>query len=148
VKTTASDYFYGVRTKSETAAELEVNTSIVTFLVRHANTTEEVPANENNVGIIVRARTARSDPVYLGIIADGDLVSESGTIPIENVICQASGRGSSREPLSKFIPTMMDTRTDGNHGVCSPIVSEERRELSGGGVPVYHHLHTSFALIL
>lgn len=113
LESTAAEDFHVIKTTIDRAAKLEVNTTTIIFLVRHADTTKEVPANENDMGSIIRVRTVISNPAYLGIIADGDLVSESGTIPIENVIWQASGDSSSSGFLSKSISKRVGVWTQG-----------------------------------
>lgn len=78
-----------------------VDTNSITFPNSDPDETKRVPALENNVKVTVKARTGGLSTVTLKIIADGDLVSGADTIPIENVIWQASGEGFRSGTLSK-----------------------------------------------
>jgi hypothetical protein len=90
-----------VNVKIGSAAKLEINKDTITFIIRHKNKITQVPAAGNDVRVHIRVRRQNTDSVYLNIMADGDLVSEAGIIPIENVIWQASGCISSGGSLSK-----------------------------------------------
>ena len=55
----------------------------------------------NDIKVIVKVRTGSTSPISLNMIADGDLASGSDTIPVQNVIWQASGQGFVSGTLSK-----------------------------------------------
>ena len=86
--------------KIEKMSKLIVDTNTITFS-NGSDETGQVPALQNDIKVTVKARTGSSSPVNLNIIADGDLTSGSETIPVQNVIWQASGQGFSDGTLSK-----------------------------------------------
>ena len=63
--------------------------------------TRQIPAIPNDIKGIVKVRTGGTDLTNLNIIADGDLRSGSDTIPVQNVVWQASGQGFRSGTLSK-----------------------------------------------
>ena len=90
-----------VKAKIEKILKLIVDTNSITFPHNDPDETAEIPALQNDVRVVVKARTENTSPVTLNLIADGDLVSGSDTIPVQNVIWQASGMGFLGGTLSK-----------------------------------------------
>ena len=84
-------------------AKLVLDTNIVTLSNRDPDETEQIPALETEIKVVVKARTGKTNPVILQVIADGDLSSGAGTIPAQNVIWQASGKGFIGGVLGKTI---------------------------------------------
>ena len=82
-----------VKAKVGKAAKLIVNTNTITFPNIDQNEAKQVPAIRNDIKVIVKVRTGSTSPISLNIIAGGDLASGSDTIPVQNVIWQASGQG-------------------------------------------------------
>lgn len=92
-----------VNARIGSAAKLEINKNIITFVVRHANKMMEASPAENDVRVRIKLRHQGINPVSLYIMADGDLVSEAGLIPVENVVWQVSGCRSSGGSLRKSV---------------------------------------------
>jgi len=82
-----------IKAKVGKVAKLIVDTNTITFPNMDQNETTQVPAIQNDIKVIVKVRTESTSPISLNIIADGDLASGSDTIPVQNVIWQASGQG-------------------------------------------------------
>jgi len=82
-----------VKAKIEKLLKLIVDTNLITFPHNDPDATAEIPALQNDVKVVVKARTENTSPVTLNLIADGDLVSGSDRIPVQNVMWQASGMG-------------------------------------------------------
>ena len=90
-----------IRAKIEKVAKLIVDANTITFPSMDPDETKQIPAIQNDIKVIVKVRTGSTSPVDLNIIADGDLASGSDTIPVQNVIWQASGQGFMSGTLSK-----------------------------------------------
>ena len=91
-----------IKAKIGKVAKVIVDTNTITFPNIDPDETKQVPAIQKDIRVIVKVRTGSTSPVNLNIIADGDLASESNTIPVQNVIWQASGQGFMSGTLSKF----------------------------------------------
>ena len=92
-----------IKAKVEKVAKVIVDTNAVTFPNMDPDETKQIAAIQNDIKVIVKVRTGSTSPVNLNIIADGDLASGSDTIPVQNVIWQASGQGFMGGTLSKSI---------------------------------------------
>jgi hypothetical protein len=90
-----------IKVKIEKTAKLIVDTNTITFSNMDPDEVKQVPALQNDIKVTVKARTGSTSPVNLNVIADGDLVSGPDTIPVQNVIWQASGEGFLSGVLSK-----------------------------------------------
>jgi hypothetical protein len=90
-----------VKAKIEKMLKLIVDTNLLTFSHKDPDETTEIPALQNDVKVVVKARTESTSPVTLDLIADGDLFSGSDMIPVQNIIWQASGKGFLGGTLSK-----------------------------------------------
>jgi len=90
-----------IKAKIEKVAKLIVDTNIIVFPSIDPDEAKQVPALQNDIKVTVKARNGSTSPVNLNVIADGDLVSGSDTIPVQNVIWQASGQGFLSGVLSK-----------------------------------------------
>ncbi len=90
-----------IKAKIEKMAKLTVDTNTIVFPSVDPDQAKQVPALQNDIRVIVKARTERTSPVNLNIVADGDLVSGPETIPIQNVVWQAAGQGFKGGTLSK-----------------------------------------------
>jgi hypothetical protein len=90
-----------MKAKIEKMAKLIVDTNTIIFPNMDPDEAKQVPALQNDIKVTVKARTGSTSPVNLNVIADGDLVSGPDTIPVQNVIWQASGQGFSGGTLSK-----------------------------------------------
>jgi hypothetical protein len=90
-----------VKTTIGKSAKVVVDTNSISFPDVGADQTDQIPATQNDVRIIVKARTDRGSPVTLNVVADGDLLSGADSIPIQNVTWQASGAGFQGGVLSK-----------------------------------------------
>ena len=90
-----------MKAKIEKMAKLIVDTNTIVFPSIDPDEARQVPALQNDIKVIVKARTGSTSPVNLNVIADGDLTSGIETIPVQNVMWQASGQGFSDGTLSK-----------------------------------------------
>ncbi len=90
-----------IRAKIEKVAKVIVDANTITFPSMDPDETKQIPAIQNDIKVIVKVRTGSTSPVNLNIIAEGDLASVSDTIPVQNVIWQASGQGFMSGTLSK-----------------------------------------------
>jgi hypothetical protein len=90
-----------MKAKVEKVAKVIVDTNTITFPNTDPDETRQVPGIPNDIKVIVKVRTGSTSPVNLNIIADGDLASGSDTIPVQNVVWQASGQGFMSGTLSK-----------------------------------------------
>jgi len=81
--------------------KLIVDTNTVTFPNKNPDELKQIPALQGDIKVTVKARTGSSSPVTLNLIAEGDLISGPDTIPVQNVIWQASGQGFLSGTLSK-----------------------------------------------
>ena len=90
-----------IKARIDKVAKLIVDTNTITFPSMDPDEIKQIPALQNDIKITVKARTGSTSPVNLQIVADGDLVSGLDTIPIQNVIWQASGPGFVGGVLSK-----------------------------------------------
>jgi hypothetical protein len=90
-----------IKAKIDKVAKLIVDTNLITFPNMDPDEVKQIPALQNDVKVTVKARTGSTSPVNLNIIADGDLVSGSDIIPVQNVMWQASGQGFLGGTLSK-----------------------------------------------
>jgi hypothetical protein len=81
--------------------KLIVETNTVTFPNMNPDELKQIPALQGDIKVTVKARTGSSSPVTLNLIAEGDLISGPDTIPVQNVIWQASGQGFLSGTLSK-----------------------------------------------
>ena len=93
-----------IKAKIEKIAKLIVDSNTVIFPSIDPDEAKQVPAIQNDIRVIVKARTGSTSPVNLNVMADGDLVSGPDTIPIQNVLWQASGQGFKGGILSKSTP--------------------------------------------
>ncbi len=93
-----------VRASVGKAAKLVVDTNTIFFPDAGADEVKQIPASQNDIKVIVKARTERSSPVSLNVMADGDLTSGADIIPIQNVTWQAAGQGFRGGILSKTSP--------------------------------------------
>ena len=83
------------------AVKLIVGNQSITFPSSDPDEQQQIPALENDVKFVVKIRTGNNSPVSLKVIAEGDLVSGSDSISIQNVIWQATGLGFMNGTLSK-----------------------------------------------
>ena len=83
------------------AAKLIVGNQSITFPSTDPDEQQQIPALENDIKVTVKARTGSNSQVSLKIIAEGDLISGSDSIPIQNVIWQGTGLGFVNGTLSK-----------------------------------------------
>jgi hypothetical protein len=90
-----------IKAKVEKVAKVIVDTNTITFPNMDPDETKQVPATQKDIKVIVKVRTGSTSPFNLNIIADGDLVSGSDTIPVQNVIWEAFGQGFMSGTLSK-----------------------------------------------
>jgi hypothetical protein len=90
-----------IKVKIEKMVKLVVDTNTITFPNMDPDETRQVPAIQNDIKVMVKVRTGSTSPINLNIIADGDLASGFDTIPVQNVIWQASGQGFMSGTLSK-----------------------------------------------
>jgi hypothetical protein len=90
-----------IKAKVEKVAKVIIDTNTITFPNMDPDEVKQVPALQNDIKVTVKARTGSTSPVNLHVIADGDLVSGPDTIPVQNVIWQASGQGFLSGILSK-----------------------------------------------
>jgi len=90
-----------MKAKIEKMAKLIVDTNTIVFPNMDPDEKKQVPATQNDIKVVVKARTGSTSPVNLNIIADGDLVSGPDTIPVQNVTWQATGQGFMGGTLSK-----------------------------------------------
>lgn len=92
-----------IKAKVDKVAKLVVDSDTITFPNMDPDEAKQVPALQNDVKVTVKVRTGSSSPVSLHVIADGDLVSGSDVIPVQNVTWQALGSGFLGGTLSKGI---------------------------------------------
>jgi hypothetical protein len=90
-----------IKAKIDKVVKLIVDTNTLVFPNMDPDEVKQVPALQNDIRVTVKARTGSTSPVNLNVVADGDLVSGSDTIPVQNVTWQASGQGFSSGTLSK-----------------------------------------------
>ena len=90
-----------IKAQIDKVAKLIVDSNTVTFPNMDPDEMKQVPALQNDIKVTVKARTGRSSPVNLHIIAEGDLVSGVDTIPAQNVTWQAQGAGFMGGTLDK-----------------------------------------------
>ena len=88
-------------------AQFTVEVSSMSFRGGNPDENVLIPAIENGIKIKVRTRAGRSDPISLYVLADGDLVSGSHTIPVHNVSWRTSGEGFKGGALSKGVPQVV-----------------------------------------
>jgi hypothetical protein len=79
-------------------AKLVVETNTVTFQINRVGRLISIPALENDVKVVIEAP---SGGACLQLVVEGDLVSGSDIIPIEEVVWQVSGDGFMGGTLSK-----------------------------------------------
>jgi len=79
-------------------ATLIVETNTVRFQNKRGGSLTSVPALENDVKVIIEVP---SGGAFLQVVPDGDLLSDSGIIPIEEVVWQVSGDGFMGGTLNK-----------------------------------------------
>ncbi len=85
----------------DSSAQLTVTPLTINFPDVDPDTTPAVNAMENPVTVTVQAQTKKPNMVTLTVLAQGDLVSGSDTIPIGNVRWTATGAGFAPGILSK-----------------------------------------------
>ena len=90
-----------IKARIEKLAKLIVESDTITFPSVDPDERKQVPATQNDIKVIVKARTGTTSPVNLNMVADGDLISGPDTIPIQNVTWQATGPGFVAGILSK-----------------------------------------------
>ena len=83
------------------SALLTITPSSINFPNADPDTVPSIPANENPVNVTANAQTSGNKTVTLSVIANGDLISGSSTIPINNVTWTASGSGFRAGTMSK-----------------------------------------------
>jgi len=87
------------------SALLTITPSYINFPNADPDTVPSIPANENPVNVTASAQTSGNKTVTLSVIAHGDLISGSSTIPIGNVSWTPGGSGFLAGTLSKTTPT-------------------------------------------
>ena len=97
------------------SAQLSITPSSLNFPNADPDTVPSIPANENPVTVTANAQTSGNKTVTLSVIAHGDLISGSNTIPIGNVTWTATGSGFQAGTMSKTTPqTAGSWRRSGN----------------------------------
>jgi len=82
-------------------ASLTIGSSSINFPSADPDASPSIAADENPVSVTVGARTSTSGNVTLTVLADGDLVSGSDTIPISAVTWTATGSGFASGTMNK-----------------------------------------------
>ena len=137
-----------IKAKIDKVAKLVVDSDTITFPNMDPDEAKQIPALQNDVKVTVKARTGSSSPVSLHVIADGDLVSGSDVIPVQNVHMAGPGFGFRRRNSEQR--HISDGRfVDRKRGQAGhvPILSEQQLELSEGRLSGYRHLYAYNALI-
>jgi hypothetical protein len=83
------------------SAQLTLSPATINFPDADPDTVPSIPAKENPVSVTANAQTSASRTVTLTVLARGDLVSGSNTIPISNVTWTASGSGFANGTMNK-----------------------------------------------
>ena len=83
------------------SALLTITPSSINFPNADPDTVPSIPANENPVTVTASAQTSGNKTVTLSVIANGDLISGSSTISINNVTWTANGSGFLAGAMSK-----------------------------------------------
>jgi hypothetical protein len=94
----------GVSAPLASSAQLSITPSSINFPNADPDTVPSIPATENPVTVIANAQTNGNKTVTLSVIANGDLIFGSSTIPIGNVTWTASGSGFQAGTMSKTTP--------------------------------------------
>jgi hypothetical protein len=82
-------------------ASLSITPSSLTFPNADPDTVPSIPAIGNPVTVTANAQTTGNNTVTLSVLAKGDLISGSSTIPIGNVTWTATGNGFLAGTMSK-----------------------------------------------
>jgi hypothetical protein len=86
------------------SASLTISPNSINFPNADPDTVAFIPATENPVNVSVQAQTTGNKTVTLTVLANGDLVSGSNTIPISNLTWTATGSGFVPGTMSKISP--------------------------------------------
>jgi hypothetical protein len=86
------------------AVSLALGTNVINFANADPDAMPSIPATENPVTVTVKAKTGSLSSVTLTVLAAGDLISGSDTIPIGNVTWTASGSGFAGGTMNKTTP--------------------------------------------
>lgn len=89
--------------------KLEFTGASVTFADANPDLFPVVNAKENPLPLKINARIPSGQPLYLRSQADGDLVSGSDIIPVDNITWTAAGPGFSSGTLSRLSPQATGT---------------------------------------
>jgi hypothetical protein len=76
-------------------AKLTLATSTITFPDADPDTVTSIPANENGAAVTAKVKTGSSTSATLKVLAAGDLISGTDTIPIINVTSTATNSSGS-----------------------------------------------------
>jgi hypothetical protein len=105
----------GINAAAASSAQLTITPSSLNFPNADPDTVPSIPAIGNPVTVTANAQTSGNKTVILTVIAQGDLISGSSTIPISNVTWTASGSGFLAGTMSKTTPqTAGSWRRSGN----------------------------------
>lgn len=86
------------------SAQLTITPSSLNFPNADPDNVPSIPANENPVTVQAQAQVSGNKTVTLTVLARGDLVSGSSTIPISNVTWTATGSGYRAGTMSRTTP--------------------------------------------
>lgn len=86
------------------SAQLTISPQTINFPDADPDTMPSINAMENPLTVTVQAQTKKNNTVNLAVLALGDLVSGTKTIPIGNVRWTATGAGFAPGILSKAAP--------------------------------------------
>jgi hypothetical protein len=86
------------------SAQLSITPSSLNFPNADPDTVPSIPAIGNPVTVTANAQTSGNKTVTLSVIANGDLISGSNTIPISNVTWTANPSGFRAGTMSKTTP--------------------------------------------
>jgi len=95
-----------VDASSNSSATLTINMTSITFPNANPGAVPMVPANENPVAVTANVQIEEGSTATLTVLAGGDLVSGSDTIPINRVSWTATGGGLLPGIMSKVPPGM------------------------------------------
>jgi hypothetical protein len=86
------------------SAQLSITPSSLNFPNADPDTVSSIPAIGNPVTVTANAQTTGNKTITLTVLANGDLVSGSSTIPINNVTWTATGSGFLAGTMSRTTP--------------------------------------------
>ncbi len=90
-----------IQASAPSAAVLTLGATTITFPDASPDTVPSIHANENPVSVEAYAQTNGQKSVTLTVLAHGDLVAGSNTIPISNVTWTATGTGYQAGTMNK-----------------------------------------------